>query len=337
VKTKKLDKNQKIVIYKTPNNKVEFRVQLEHETVWLDQKGIATLFDVNIPAISKHISNIINDKELTTKRTISKMEIVQKEGQRTIKRSIDVFNLDMIISIGYRVNSKRATQFRIWATNILQKYIVNGYALNRKRLEQESKKYLELKTQVQIMKRVIEYESLTLDQSKELIRIISDYKHGFEMLDQVDKKTLSIPRNLTKKKLKNLNYKSANKEIEHLRKKLKASELFGSECNDKFISIIQTIFQTYNNVDLYPSLEEKAANLLYMLIKDHPFIDGNKRIGSFMFIRFLDINGQLYRNDMSKILEENTLVAIALLIAQSDPKDKDLMVKLILNMLVRMK
>lgn len=326
-------KDKNIVIYKTDDNQVELRVKLDTDTIWLDQKSIADLFSVNIPAISKHISNIFNDGELRSDRTVSKMEIVRKEGERSVKRSVEVYNLDMILSVGYRVNSKRATQFRIWATNVLRKYLVDGYAINQKRLESESKKYFDLKSQLKTLKNLIENESVDLAGSKELIKIITDYSQKLDLLDKFDNDKILIPASTTKKQAKEIIYKEAVKEIDKLRQKFEASQLFGNEKDDGFKSALKTIFQTFEGKDLYPSLEEKAVNLLYLIIKNHPFSDGNKRIGSFMFIRFLDINSLLYREDNSKSVEDAALVAIALLIAQSDPKDKELMVKLVINLM----
>lgn len=325
--------NKSIVIYKTEDDRIELKISLKKETLWMDQKSIAELFNVNVPAISKHISNILDQQELKSNRTISKMETVQKEGQREIKRNIDVYNLDMIISIGYRVNSRRATQFRIWATNVLRKYLIEGYAINQNRLESDVERYRQLSAQVKTLKKVVENETFTLGQSKELMKIIADYADGLEIIDQVDHQSLEIPKNLTRAKAKKIAYSKSRKEIDKLKTILKTHDLFGVEKDDSFKSAIANIFQTYNKKELYPSLEEKAANLLYLIIKNHPFVDGNKRIGSFMFVRFLDHNGMLYREDNTKLVAENTLVAMALLIAQSDPKNKALMVKLVMNLL----
>lgn len=326
-------KDLDVAIYKTKDKEIELQVQLDKDTVWLDRKSISTLFGVNVPAISKHITNIFDDKELSPRQTVSKMEMVQKEGNRDVKREIEVFNLDMIISVGYRVNSSRATQFRIWATNILRNYIVNGYAVNQKRLKEEAHKFKVLQSHIKTLRNVVDKEQFTLDQSKELVKIISDYSDGLELIDEVDKERVKLPRNLSKKKVVAIEYEKAVSDITQLRIRTKASELFGNERGQGLKSCLSAIFQTYQKKDLYPSFEEKAANLLYLVIKDHPFTDGNKRIGSFLFVRFLGLNGRLYGDDGSKRISENALVAIALLIAQSVSKDKDIMVKLVVNMI----
>lgn len=328
--TSNQDLEEKIVIYKTEDNDIELSVKLEDETVWLDAHMIAKLFNVNRPAVVKHIGNIYISNELNKQSTCSILEQVAKDGK---KRLMNHYNLDMIISIGYRVNSKRATQFRIWATNILRKYIVQGYALNQLRLEQNNQKYFELQNQLKVLSRVIENETFTIDQSKELIRIITDYARGLELIDQVDHESVTIPHSLSMKDTIGINYEDAIKDIGQLRISLNAHELFGNEKDNGFKSALQSIRQSFDGNDLYPSIEEKAANLLYLIIKNHPFTDGNKRIGSFMFVRFLDLNGILYLKDGAKIIEENALVAVALLLAQSESRQKDLMVKLVVNLI----
>ncbi len=328
-----MEKKLNIAIYKTEDREIELAVQLERDTVWLDRRGIAQLFEVEVPAISKHISNIYSDKELSRDRTVSKMEIVRKEGDRKVKRKIEVFSLDMIISIGYRVNSRRATQFRIWATNILRAYLVEGYAINHRRLEEESRKLRDLRRHIKILQKVVDTEKLTLDQSKGLIRVITEYASGLELLHQVDNDSVKMPQKLSRKSVVAIKYTDALREIDNLRERLNSGELFGDERDRGLESSLKSIFQTFEGKDLYPSIEEKAANLLYLIIKNHPFIDGNKRIGSFMFLRFLHLNGILFRSDGTKLVEENAIVAIALMIAQSDRKDKDLMVKLVVNLI----
>lgn len=321
-------KDKEVVIYKTEDNKVELKVNLKKDTVWLTQAQMSSLFDKAKSTINEHVQNIFREGELeetAVKRKFGNSEFSTKPT--------NFYNLDVIISVGYRVKSQRGTQFRIWATNVLRKYLVDGYAINQKRLEAESKKYLALKSQIKTLKNVIENESVNLDESKELIAIIADYSQKLDILDQFDNRTISLPANTTKKEANIIIYDEAVKEIDKLRKQFQATQIFGNEKDNGFKSALKTIFQTFEGKDLYPSLEEKAANLLYLIIKNHPFSDGNKRIGSFMFIRFLDINGLLYRKDGGKLVEDATLVAIALLIAQSDPKDKELMVRLVVNLI----
>ena len=318
-----------IVIYKNKDNDIELEVNLKDETVWLDQKSIASLFGVYIPAISKHIKNILKEGELKEEATISKMETVQLEGNRKVKRNIDVYNLDMIISIGYRVNSRLATQFRIWATKVLRKYITEGYAINQKRLEQNSKKFEILKIQIKNLGGVIDNYRLTKPQTKALIKIIANYTEALTLLDKVDKKSIPSPRDLKTKDIVNLEYEKLLEDIEKLREDFELGELFGQDTKKGLQSILKSINQTFDKSDVYPSVESKAANLLYLIIKNHPFTDGNKKIGSFAFIRYLDLNGLLFKEDGTKRIEQSSLVAMALLVAQSNSKEKDLMIDLI--------
>lgn len=325
-------KKNEILIYKTKDNSIKLQVRLKNETVWLDAHLIAKLFGVKRPAIVKHISNIYESRELKEKSTCSKMEQVAADGKI---RKMNLYNLDMIISIGYRVNSKRATQFRIWATNVLRKYIVKGYALNDERLKLETEKFNQLNSQIKTLRKVIDNESYTLEQSRELIALISDYAESINLLNKFDEKKIILPAKLTLKNAKPIKYTDSLNDIDRLREELNAHELFGKETNEGLKSILKSIFQTYNQEEVYPSIEEKAANLLYLIIKNHPFIDGNKRIGAFMFIRFLDLNDLLYRKDGSKLVGESTLVAIALMIAQSESEFKDVMINLVINLFTK--
>ena len=323
------EKKSDIVIYKTEDNQIELKVQLEKDTVWLTQEQMSFLFDKARSTINEHINNIFKEEELV------KADVMRKFGNSEFSaKPTNYYNLDVVISVGYRVKSQRGTQFRIWATNVLRKYLVQGYAINQKRLEKNREKYLELQTYLNTLRRVIDNEEFSLEESKELVRIITDYTKGLELIQQTDDRSVELPGKLSKESGKQIEYKEAVVEIEKMRETLGASGLFGQEKDGGFKSALSTIFQTFDGKDLYPSLEEKAANLLYLIIKNHPFSDGNKRIGSIMFLIFLDKNKMLYRGNKTKLVEENALVAIALLIAQSDPKDKDLMTKLVVNLLV---
>lgn len=322
-----------IAIYKTNDKKVELKLDIKKKTVWLNLNQIVELFERDKSVISRHINNIFNTKELQKDSTVAFFATVQKEGNRKITRDIEYYNLDVVISVGYRVNSKRGTEFRIWATNILRDYLVKGYVVNQKLLEADAQRYHQLQSQIKTLRKVVENEDFTLDQSKELIKIISDYTDGLELIDNVDNGDVKIPISLNKKVVKKLSYIQAKAEIDKLKISLNAHQLFGNEKDDHLESILQSVVQTFDKKDLYPSIEEKAANLLYLIIKDHPFTDGNKRIGSFMFVRFLDINNMLYKKDETKLVEENALVAMTLLVAQSDPNQKELMVKLIMNLI----
>lgn len=325
--------NKNIIIYETKNKNIEIKTDMNNQTIWLSQSEMADLFDKDSDTIGLHIKNIFATNELSEKLTTEEFSVVRKEGVRKVKRTIKHYNLDVIISVGYRVSSKKGTQFRIWATNVLKQYLVHGYTLNQKVLEEQSQKFIDLQKYLKTLGNVAKNEDFTLETSKELMRIVSDYAQTINLLDKVDKNELIIPNSTNKTKSKILKYTTAKKEIDRLRIELDAGELFGNEKDSGFESALKAIFQTFNGKDLYPSIEEKAANLLYLIIKNHSFTDGNKRIGAFMFIRFLDINGLLYRANNSNLVEKNALVAIALLIAQSDPKDKDLMVNLVVNLI----
>ncbi len=321
-----------IVIYE--NGDVELKTTLKDDTVWLNQKQIAKLFEVNVSAISKHLNNIYNIKELDKKSTISKMEIVQKEGKRTVKRLITLYNLDIIISIGYRVNSKRATQFRIWATKILKEFMIKGYSLNQKKLQE--KKLDELEKTALLIKQGLINRNISLSEAKGFIEIVSSYAKSWALLQGYDEQTLEEKILTTKSKFI-LDYDEAKDAIAELKKSLmqkgEASELFGREKANEFKGNLLNIYQSYGGVDLIPSIEAKAANLIYYIIKGHPFSDGNKRIGAYLFVLFLHKNEILYKENGESKINDNALVSLALLIAQSLPEQKDIIIKLIINML----
>ncbi len=318
-------KESKFLIYENEDGKVDVDVILKDETIWLTQKSMAKLFEVEQPAIAKHLINIYNDKELVKNPTYSKMELVQKEGKRNIKRNIEFYNLDAIIAVGYRVNSKAATKFRIWATKVLKDYIIRGYAINNKRLE-----YLEKAIKlIDIANRG--YDGLESNDAKEILRVIGEYSKALDLLDDYDHKRISKPKGI-KSKIE-VTYNECLAVINKL-KFNNDSDLFALERNKGLESIINNIYQSYDGKDLYKTLEEKAANFLYLIVKNHTFIDGNKRIGAALFIYFLNFNNILYKND-NKIIDNNSLVAITLLIAQSNPKEKDIIIDLIMNFLVQ--
>ncbi len=318
-----------IVIYKTEDNDIELEVTLKKETVWLDQKAIAKLFGVQRSAITKHIRNVFSEGELDKGSVCSILEHTAKDG-KTYKTIF--YNLDMIISVGYRVNSKLATQFRIWSINVLKRYIKEGYIINQKRLKQDSDKWKLLQLQMKNLRYVLDSQQLTNTESKALIRVITDYSKALELLDSIDKRNIPRLQSSETSNLSPFKYRDLEEDISKLREQLKEGELFGQDNNKGLESILKSINQSFDNKDLYSSIEIKAANLLYLIIKNHPFIDGNKRIGSFMFLKYLYLNDILYKEDGSKKIEQNTLVAIALLLAQSNSKDKDIMIDLVVYM-----
>lgn len=324
-------KKGEIIIYKTPDNKVQVNVSLDKETIWLDAHRIAKIFDVNRPAIVKHINNIYKNGELSENSTCSILEQVAADGKI---RKMNIYNLDMIISVGYRVNSKRATQFRVWATNTLKDYLVKGYVVNEKRLLEAENKFKELQTAVDFLRQKSKHELLS-GQEQEILNLLADYSKTLTLLEQYDKEKVILSKNGRGKFV--LDYSVAEKVIAEIKKELiskkEASELFGTDAQNRLSGILGNILQTFDKKELYPSIEEKAAHLLYFVIKDHPFVDGNKRIGSFLFVYFLDKNKYLYRETGEKKINDNALTALSLLIAISDPKEKDKLIKIVTNFL----
>ena len=325
-------KKSDLKIYKTPDGKTSIEVKLEKETVWLSQKQMAELFDKNSDTIGLHLRNIYKSGELEENLTTEKYSVVQKEGKRKVRREIKFYNLDAIISVGYKVNSKRGVLFRKWATQLLKDYLIKGYTLNQQRLQKQVKQLTELKETLKILEKTLEYKELTGDESKGLLKIISDYSYALEILDQYDYHTLKI-ENTSEKKVYQLTYDEAIKQIELVKKTYGNSNLFGHEKDSSFKSSIATIHQTFDGIDLYPSIEEKAANLLYLIVKNHSFTDGNKRIAAFIFLYFLEKNGLLLSETGKKRIADNALVALTLMIAVSKPEEKETMIKVIVNLI----
>lgn len=315
-----------VILYK---NKVE--VQLEKETVWLNLNRLADLFERDKSVISRHLHNIFKEKELSRKSTVANFATVQQEGKRFVNRKVEYYNLDAIISVGYRVNSKRGTQFRIWATNILRKHIVDGYTLNEKRLKIAEKKYTELKKSVNLLSNVMCYKIIS-DETKGLIQVITEYSRALDILDDYDRNHLSIPKGTKLLKFE-ITYEKSLKIIGAMKKKFKGTVLVGQEKDESFKSSIGAIYQTFGGRDVYSTVEEKSAHLLYFITKNHSFVDGNKRIAAALFICFLQGNGLLFRKDGNKRIDDNTLVALTLMIAASKPSEKDTIIKVILNLL----
>ena len=272
-----------VVIYKSPQGDTVLDVKLEEDTVWLSQIQLANLFKTTKQNVSLHINNIYKEKELVRNSTVKKYLTVQKEGKREVERNIEHFNLDVIISVGYRVKSKRGTQFRIWANKVLKEYLVKGYALNEKRLKEQNEKVKELEKSLEVFKRVAESHQLKQDEFSGILKVISDYTYALDVLDKYDHKKLKIGE-VEKREEYQISYKNSLKMIKELQMKFGGSDLFGKEKDNSFKSTIGTLYQTFNKKELYPSIEEKAAMLLYLTIKNHSFIDGNKRIAAALFI-----------------------------------------------------
>ena len=323
---------QGIEIYKVNKGEVVFNVDAKKETIWATQEQIAKLFDVQVPAIARHLSNIYKSGELQMSSTFSKMEKVQIEGGRKVRRNIKLYNLDAIISVGYRVNSRKATDFRIWATKVLHHYVVDGVAINQRRLKElDSKKLHEIEGALGIVKRLVAASDLSASEAGGILEVITKYAPSFKALQEYDEGHISF--NKGKKATKVIARDDGLKMIAELKRSVKGDELFGKPRGASFDSTLGAIAQTFDGKDVYPSTAEKAANLLYLIIKDHPFYDGNKRIGALLFVVFLTINDyHLTKNGETKI-SDRALTALALLIAESSPSEKGLLVALICKLL----
>lgn len=321
-----------IKIYQTKEGTTSIEVKLENDTVWLNQYQLEELFETNRTSINRHISNIYKSQELNEDSTCAKIAQVQNEGGRKVTRSIKYYNLDLIIAVGYRVNSKRGTEFRKWANEILKDYLVKGYIVNQRRLEKQIEQLSELQETVRILSSAVYHRELSTDESKGLLKIISDYSYALDLLDQYDYQTLRITETSGRETYR-LTYDEAIEQIELTKQTYGNSDLFGKQKDDSFRSSVSTIYQTFGKVDLYPSIEEKAANLLYLVVKNHSFSDGNKRIAAFLFLYFLEKNGILFDIDGNKRIADNALVALTLMIAVSKPDEKDTMVKVIVNLI----
>ena len=318
-----------IEIYKTKDKQTEIEVRFEEETVWLTQQQMSELFRQTKQNISLHINNCYREKELLKSSTVKESLTVQKEGSRQISRKIDYYNLDVVISVGYRVKSKRGTQFRQWATRRLKDYLVQGYAINEKRLEQ-------LQRVINIVQQSGDTKELSAGETKGLLDIITNYTQSFILLNRFDSNNLTEDQ-LNENISYEIEYRDAVKAIEELKKQLikqkEASPLFGNQKDQSFQGILNSIIQQFDGKYLYPSIEEQAAHLLYFVIKNHPFTDGNKRIGAFLFVWFLEKNRHRFKSSGELKINDNALVALALLVAQSNPTDKELMIKLIINLI----
>ncbi len=332
----KINPKGEIVIFKPKGAKAGISVRLKKDTVWLSLMEMVELFQRDKSVISRHINNAYKEGELSRKATVAKYATVQKEGKRKISRDIEYYNLDVIISAGYRVKSKRGTQFRIWATQVLKNHIIQGYSINERRLKEQNESLLELQRTANLMGRLLESRKLKKDETAGLLKIITDYSYALTVLDQYDRHKLKITGTTSKEGFV-LTYAKAKRAIDKLRDELKSKGeklgLFGLEKDASFRSSIGAIYQTFDGKDLYLSIEERAAHLLYFVVKNHSFTDGNKRIGAFLFVWFLGENNILYTSTGQKRIGDNALVALTLMIAQSQPKDINIIVKVIVNLI----
>lgn len=319
-----------IIIYTSTDGSVSLDVKLEQDTIWLTQKAMAELFSVKTPAVNKHINNIYKDEELQEKSTISKMEIVQKEGERSVSRETTFYNLDMIIAVGYRVNSKRATQFRIWATNVLKDYLTKGYVINEKQLQAQKNKIETLQTTVSLLARSLNNQIDTVEEAQDVANLLENFAKGLNLLDDFDHKTLDT-KGLTQKEVVYISTKEFLEVVDKMKSEF-ASDVFANPKDNSFDSSVNQIYQTFGGEDCYPTLEEKAAMLLYLITKNHSFSDGNKRIAASCFLYFLDKNGMLYKNNLP-IIDNGTLFALTILIAESNPQEMETMKQIVVSVL----
>ena len=325
-------KQDQIVIYKDENNAIQLEVRMDGEMIWLTRQQLATLFGRDYKTISKHINNALRE-ELADEVVVAKFANTTKHGAmegKTQTHEKEYFNLEMVTSVGYRVKSKRGVQFRKWANRVLKEYLVKGYVVNERiRKEQLG----ELRQLVQVASRAISNQEVAKTvESQDLLNVVVDYTYALDTLDNYDYERLTIDKTTRQEKF-HATYDNAMEEIARLRDKFGGSALFGNEKDESFKSSIGQIYQTFGGEELYPSVEEKAAMLLYLVTKNHSFSGGNKRIAATLFLWFLNNNGILYREDGSKRLADNTLVALTLMIAESKTEEKDVMVKVVVNLI----
>ncbi len=318
-----------IIIYKADSGP-ELAVKVEDENIWLTQADISSLYQTDRTSIGRHIRNIVKSGELEEKSNVQNLHIANAD------RPVKYYNLDFVLSVGYRVNSKRATQFRIWATQRLRDFLLKGYLINEKRLQENQQlKFKEFQQDVSFMQHALEVKRLE-GYEKELLHIFTDYTNTWITLNQFDKGDLTLDQ-VTKKGVKHLDYDQVKKSIERFKARLikdeQASELFGAEVGKKLAQVLGSIGQTYNGKDLYPSLDEKAAHILYFAVKDHPFVDGNKRIGALLFLLFLINNNYLINRKGEKKINDTALTVLTLLVAASKPDQKNVMIRLIVNLI----
>lgn len=316
-----------VVLYQAEDGGPVLDVRLERESIWLTQVQMAELFGVNVPAIFKHIKNIYAVRELDSGATVSKMEIVRQEGSRKVRRAVDHYNLDMVISVGYRVNSVRGTQFRIWATKVLRQHLVQGYTVHERRLK-------ELNQAVRLVADVAHRRTLSGDEATALLEVVADYAYALEVLDDYDHQRVRLGE-VSSGPVAALDLDEARQVIARMAERFGATGLFGREKDEGLAGSLAAVMQTFGGQEVYPSLEEKAAHLLYFLVKNHHFVDGNKRIAAALFLWFLQKNRALYRADGGKRIADNALVAMTLLIAESRPGEKAVLARVVVNLINR--
>ena len=324
---KQIELNNEIVIYQSEDGKTQLDVKLEGETVWLNRQQLAELFDRDVKTIGKHINNALKEELNGASSVVAKFATTAADGKNY---QVEYYNLEMVTSVGYRVKSRRGVEFRRWANSVLKQYLIKGYAVNERIRKQQIS---ELRQLVQVLGRTLQQQPVpTTDESNALFKVVVDYTYALDTLDDYDYQRLGISKT-TSKETFHATYENAMKEINVLKEKFGYSPLFGNEKDESFKSSIGQIYQTFGGVDLYPSVEEKAAMLLYLVTKNHSFSDGNKRIAATLFLWFMNNNGILYREDGTKRIADSTLVALTLMIAESRTEEKDVMGKVVVNLI----
>ena len=318
--------NEQITLYQTDDGKVELEVRMEQDSVWLRQEQMGELFGRERSVITKHLRNIFTEGELEEKSNVQNLHIAGSD------KPVNLYNLDVVISVGYRVKSIEGTRFRQWATQRLREYLVQGYTLNQQRLEAQQEKLAELKQAIALSARLIHSKNLSPAESRGILAILEKYSHALTVLDDYDHQRLQVVGTRTLA-LPKITYDEAMQQIQLWRSKENLGGLFGNEKDASFNSSLETIYQTFDGKELYPSIEEKAANLLYFIVKNHSFTDGNKRIAAAIFVWFLERQDFLYNADGEKRIADNALVAFTLLVAESKPDEREIMVKVIINLI----
>lgn len=328
------DKGNKgeIVIYKNENGNISFEAKLEDETIWLTQDMMAKLFETTSQNITMHIKNIYEEEELEQISTCKDFLQVRKEGKRAVSRKLAFYNLDMILSVGYRIKSKTATQFRKWATTVLKEYMTKGYAINEHKLKQEQDKVKTLQDTIKLLSRSLEYQVQSLDEAKDVAKLMDNFAIGLDLLDNYDHQKLDS-KGLTTREAVKIDEKEFITIIDKMKSEF-ASDVFATPKDESFSSSVNQIYQTFEGKELYPTLEEKAVTLLYLIVKNHSFADGNKRIGASCFLYFLNKNNMLYKAD-KPIIDNSTLFALTLLIATSRPEEMETVKQIVLSILNR--
>lgn len=322
-----------ILIFTAPDGTIQTEVRLESDTLWLTQQQLEELFTTDRTSLVKHIKNILETGELQESATCAKFAQVRQEGRRKVHRDIMHYNLDMILSVGYRVNSKRGTQFRMWANRILKDHLVQGYTLNQKRLQEHKEQILQLQGAIQLLERAVTDQAETIADTRELVRVLAVYAQGLAILDDYDHERLENA-GFTRKAAKVIEPTEFLLVVEGMRRDFD-SDVFGKPKDQSFESSTRQIYQSFGGQELYPSIEHKAAMLLYLVVKNHSFVDGNKRIAAALFLYFLDQNGLLFLPNGTTRISNEGLAALTLLIAVSKPEEKDTMVKIAITILNR--